>query len=36
MNRKIGVLMSYVAMIFEALWTLLLTPFIMRTLGQAE
>lgn len=36
MNRKIGVLMSYVAMIFEVLSTLLLTPFILRTLGQAE
>lgn len=36
MNRKIGVLMSYLAMIFEVLSTLLLTPFILRTLGQAE
>ena len=28
--------MSYVMMIFEVLSTLLLTPFIIRTLGQAE
>ena len=36
MNRKIGVVLSYVAMVFEVLSTLLLTPFIIRTLGQAE
>ena len=36
MNRKIGVVLSYVMMIFEVLSTLLLTPFIIRTLGQAE
>lgn len=36
MNRKVGVLLSYVLMIFEVLSTLLLTPFIIRTLGQAE
>ena len=36
MNRKIGVILSYVMMIFEVLSTLLLTPFIVRTLGQAE
>lgn len=36
MNRKIGVILSYVLMIFEILSTLLLTPFILRTLGQAE
>ena len=36
MNRKIGVILSYVMMIFEVLSTLLLTPFILRTLGQAE
>ena len=36
MNRKIGVILSYVLMIFEVLSTLLLTPFIIRTLGQAE
>ena len=35
-KRKIGVLLSYVLMIFEVLSTLLLTPFILRTLGQAE
>ena len=28
--------MSYILMIFEVLSTLLLTPFIIRTLGQAE
>lgn len=36
MNRKIGVILSYVLMILEVLSTLLLTPFIIRTLGQAE
>lgn len=36
MNRKIGVILSYIMMIFEVLSTLLLTPFILRTLGQAE
>ena len=36
MNRKIGVFLSFVLMIFEVLSTLLLTPFIIRTLGQAE
>lgn len=36
MNRKIGVILSYVMMVFEVLSTLLLTPFIVRTLGQAE
>lgn len=36
MNRKIGVFLSYILMIFEVLSTLLLTPFIIRTLGQAE
>lgn len=36
MNRKIGVVLSYCLMIFEVLSTLLLTPFIIRTLGQAE
>ena len=36
MNRKTGVLLSYVLMIFEVLSTLLLTPYIIRTLGQAE
>ncbi len=36
MNRKIGVILSYVLMVFEILFTLLLTPFILRTLGQAE
>lgn len=36
MNRRIGVVLSYVLMIFEVLSTLLLTPFIISTLGQAE
>ena len=36
MNRKIGVILSYVLMIFEVLSTLLLTPFIIRTLGDSE
>lgn len=34
--RKQGVILSYVLMAVEALSTLLLTPFIIRTLGQAE
>ena len=36
MNRKIGVILSYILMIFEVLSTLLLTPFIIRTLGNSE
>lgn len=36
MSRKTGVILSYVMMIFEIASTLLLTPFILRTLGQAE
>ena len=36
MNRKIGAILSYVHMIFEVLSTLLLTPFIIRSLGDAE
>lgn len=36
MNRRIGVLLSYILMGVEVLSTLLLTPFILRTLGQAE
>lgn len=36
MNRRVGVVLSYTLMIFEVLSTLLLTPFIIRTLGQAE
>ncbi len=36
MNRKLGVILSYVMMIFEILSTLLLTPFLIRILGDAE
>lgn len=36
MSRKIGVILSYILMILEVLSTLLLTPFIIRSLGQAE
>ena len=36
MNRKIGVILSYVLMFFEVLSTLLLTPCMLSTLGQAE
>lgn len=36
MERKKGVILSYVLMIFEVLSTLFLTPFLLRTLGQAE
>lgn len=36
MSRKKGVVLSYVLMIFEVFNTLLLTPIIIKTLGQAE
>ena len=36
MNRKAGVIMSYILMIFEVLSTLLITPYLIRELGQAE
>lgn len=36
MNRKVGVLLSYIQMIFEVASTLLLTPFIISSLGNAE
>ena len=36
MNRKTGVILSYVLMAFEVFSTLILTPFIIRSLGQAE
>ncbi len=36
MNRKIGTILSYTLIIFEVLSALLLTPFIIRNLGQAE
>ena len=36
MGRKVGVVLSYILMIFEVMSTLLLTPFIISTLGQAE
>ena len=36
MNRKTGVLLSYVLMAFEVFSTLILTPFVIRSLGQAE
>lgn len=36
MERKQGVILSYVLMVFEVLSTLLITPFLIRTLGQAE
>ena len=36
MERKKGVILSYILMIFEVLSTLLITPFLIRTLGQAE
>lgn len=35
-SRKQGVFLSYILMALEVLSTLLLTPFIIRTLGQAE
>lgn len=36
MNRIKGVIFSYALMVFEVLSTLLLTPYILRSLGQAE
>lgn len=36
MSRKVGIILSYVNMLFEILSTLLLTPYIIHTLGQAE
>ena len=36
MGRKKGVILSYVMMVFEVLSTLLITPFVIRTLGQTE
>lgn len=36
MKRRIGVIMSLLFMVFEVLSTLLLTPFIIKSLGQAE
>lgn len=36
MSRKAGVIMSYILMIFEVLSTLLITPYLIRDLGQAE
>ena len=36
MNRKVGVILSYILMLFEVLSTLLLTPFIIRELGDSE
>ena len=36
MNRKTGVILSYVLLVVEIFSTLLFTPFLIRTLGQAE
>ena len=36
MERKKGVILSYILMVFEVLSTLLLTPFVLSVLGQAE
>lgn len=36
MNRKAGVIFSYVLMFVEICSTMLFTPFLIRTLGQAE
>lgn len=36
MNRKVGVIFSYVLMFVEICSTMLFTPFLIRTLGQAE
>lgn len=36
MSRKAGAILSYVVMFIEVLSTLLFTPFMIRTLGQAE
>jgi O-antigen/teichoic acid export membrane protein len=36
MNRKVGVIYSNILMLVEILSTMLFTPFLIRTLGQAE
>ena len=36
MNRKVGVIYSNILMLVEILSTVLFTPFLIRTLGQAE
>ena len=36
MSRKVGVILSYIVIVLEVLSTLLLTPFLIRSLGQAE
>lgn len=36
MNRKTGVILSYVLLVVEIFSTLLFTPFLIRSLGQAE
>ena len=36
MNRKTGVILSYVLLVVEIFSTLLFTPFLIRTLGQSE
>lgn len=36
MNRKVGVILSYVLMIVEIASTLLYTPFLIRSLGRSE
>lgn len=36
MNRKIGVVYSFLLMLFEIFSTLILTPFVIQTLGQSE
>ena len=36
MNRKVGVVFSVISIIFEVVSTLVLTPFLIKTLGQSE
>ena len=36
MGRKKGVILSYILIITEVFSTLLLTPFLLKTLGTAE
>ncbi|HIR11820.1 MAG TPA: oligosaccharide flippase family protein, partial [Candidatus Fimenecus excrementavium] len=36
MNRKVGVIYSNILMVVEIFSTMLFTPFLIRTLGQAE
>ncbi len=36
MNRKTGVILSFISIIFEVFSTLILTPYLIKTLGESE